>query len=373
MTAKEPEKGELRVLRLDELDEAPVPIHTHSRKQAAHVSADIARNGTEKTAVVAILGDHKYIIDGHLIVEAHRRSGKKTIVTRVHRAKSEQEVIAMHVRHNMNTPPNPVQLLQAIMYMRKRNDSDDAIAKRLSMNKLTSRILRFTVNEEALDELVLLIKDISAVYYEAHHTFPMSLLEWVFRQHVDTQHDAAVALHEIVGETCGGSEHRFVWPTMMEARIRQTHNSRKDDEGGEEPVLVTLMTRSEGTRGRPPGKAVKAAAAPPDEGTMAEIGGKPPAGGRRIAFKCPHGSTIYVDPKMRAYRLEDSDEDGVVYARRIDEEEGIYQIPARSIKFMRAKRGVIHIGEFRPSELEELVPELKRRKLDVCVLSSEKL
>lgn len=372
MTAKGPRKGDLRVLRVDELDEAPVHIHTHSRKHAAHVSADIAKNGTEKTAVVAILGDRKYIIDGHLIVEAHRRSGKKTIVTRVHRAKSEQDVIAMHVRHNMNAPPNPVQLLQAIMYMRKRNDSDDAIARRLSMNKLTSRILRFAVNEDALDELGRLIKDISAVYYEAHHTFPMSLLEWVFRQHVDTQHDAAVALHEIVGETCGGSEHRFVWPTMMEARIRQTHNSRKDTVE-EEPVSVTLMARSEGTRGRPPRREGDRAAAPPAEGTMAEMGGKSPVGGRRIAFKCPHGSTIYVDSKMRAYRLEDSDEDGVVYARRIDVEAGIYQIPARSIRFMRAKGGVIHIGEFSPSELERLVPELKRRKQNVCVLSSEKL
>lgn len=372
MTTRGPRKGDVRVLRLDELSEAPIHIHTHSRKQAAHVSSDIAKNGTEKTVAVAILGERKYIIDGHLLVEAHRRNGKKTIVTRVHRARSEQEVIAMHVRHNMNTPPNPVQLLQAIVYMRKRNDSDDAIAKRLSMNKLTSRILRFTVNEDALDELGRMIKDVSAVYYEVHHTFPISLLEWVFRQHVDTQHDAAVALHEIVGETCGGSEHRFVWPTMMEARIRQTHNNRKDVVE-EEPVLVTLMTRSEGTRGRPPRGERKKDAAPVDGGAMAEIGGKSPAGGRRIAFKCPHGSTIYVDPKMRAYCLEDSDGEGVVYARRIDGEEGIYQIPARSIRFMRTKRGVIHIGEFRPSELESLVPELKRRKLDVCVLSSEKL
>ena len=372
MSGKGDAQGELRTLMVDELEDAPVHIHTHSRKQTAHVSADIARNGTEKTVVVAALGGRKYIIDGHLIVEAHRRGGRKTIAARVHRAKSEQEVIAMHVRHNMNAPPNPVQLLQAIMYMRKRNDSDDAILRRLSMNRLTSRILQFTVNESALDELGRLIKDMSAVYYEAHHTFPMSLLEWVFRQHVDTQHDAATALREIVGETSSGSEHRFVWPTMMEARIRQTHNSRKDTVE-EEPVSVTLMTRSEGTRGRPARGDGEGAAAPQEEGTMIEAGSKAPAGNRRIAFKCPHGSTIYVDSKMRAYLLEDSEGEGVVYARRIDGEEGIYQVPARSIKFMRARRGVIHIGEFKPSELERLVPELKRRKLHVCVLSSERL
>lgn len=372
MSGKGGGQGEVRILRIVELSDAPVHIHMHSRKQAAHVSADIAKNGTEKTVAVAVLGDRKYIVDGHLIVEAHRKSGKKTVAARVHSAKSEQDVIAMHVRHNMNAPPNPVRLLQAIMYMRKRNDSDDAIARRLSMNKLTSRILRFTINEEALDELGRLIKDVSSSYYEVHHTFPMSLLEWVFRQHVNAQHDAAVALREIVGETCGGSEHRFVWPTMMEARIRQTHNSRKDTVE-EEPVLVTLMTRSEGTRGRPPRKGGEEPPAPTDEGAMAEISDKSPSGHRRIAFKCPHGSTIYVDSKMRAYRLEDSGEEGVVYARRIDGEEGIYQIPPRSIRFMRAKRGVIHIGEFKPSALERLVPELKRRKLDVCVLSSEKL
>jgi len=372
LNGKGAERGEVRVFRIDELDEAPVHIHMHSRKQAAHVSADIAKNGTEKTVAVAVLRDRKYIIDGHLIVEAHRRSGKRTISTRVHKAESEQDVIAMHVRHNMNAPPNPVKLLQAIMYMRKRNDGDDAIARRLSMNKLTSRILRFTVNEDALDELGRLIKDVSTAYYEVHHTFPMSLLEWVFRQHVDVQHDAAVALREIVGETCGGSEHRFVWPTMMEARIRQTHNNKKDTVE-EEPALVTLMARSEGTRGRPPRKEGEGGASPTDEGTMAEINDRSPSGHRRIAFKCPHGSTIYVDSKMRAYRLEDSGEDGVVYARRIDGEEGIYQIPSRSIRFMRAKRGVIHIGEFKPSALERLIPELKRRKLDVCVLSSEKL
>jgi len=83
--------------------------------------------------------------------------------------------------------------------------------------------------------------------------------------------------------------------------------------------------------------------------------------------------TIYVVWKMRAFRMEEAGEDGVVYARRIDGEEGIYQIHSRSIRFMRAKRGVIHIGEFKPSALERLIPELKRRKLDVCVLSSEKL
>ncbi|MDD9809719.1 MAG: hypothetical protein OXU86_01465 [Thaumarchaeota archaeon] len=371
MSGKGGEQGGLRTLRIDELEGAPVHIHMHSRKQTAHVSADIAKNGTEKTVVVATLGDHKYIIDGHLIVEAHRRSGKKTIAARVHKAKSEQEVIAMHVRHNMNAPPNPVQLLRAIVYMRKLNDSDESILGRLSMNRLTSRILQFTVNESALDELGCLIKDLSAVYYEVHHTFPMSLLEWVFRQHVDSQHDAAIALREIVGETSGGSEHRFVWPTMMEARIRQTHNSRKDVVE-EEPVSVTLMTRSEGTRGRPArGDGEEAGA--PEEGTMVEAGSKAPAGSRRIAFKCPHGSTIYVDSKMRAYLLEDSEGEGVVYARRIDGEEGIYQVPARSIKFMRARKGVIHIGEFKPSELEKLVPELKRRKLHVCILSSEKL
>lgn len=374
MSGKKAGQGEVRTFRIDELDNAPVHIHMHSHKQAAHVSADIAKNGTEKTVAVAILGDRKYIIDGHLIVEAHRRNGKTTIVTRAHKAKSEKDVIAMHVRYNMNAPPNPVRLLQAIMYMRKRNDSDDTIAKRLSMNKRTSRMLQFKVNEDALDELGRMIKDVSSAYYEVHHTFPITLLEWVFRQHVSAQHGAAIALHEIVEETCGGSEHRFVWPTMMEARIRQSYNNNKGaEEEEEEPVLITLMTRSEGTRGRPPQGDGEGAPVPPGEAAMAEINEKSPPGHRRIAFKCPHGSTIHVDPKMRAYHMEDSGEEGVVYARRIDGEEGIYQIPSRSIKFMRAKKGVIHIGEFSPSALESLIPELKKRKLNVCILSSEKL
>lgn len=374
MSSKKAEQGEVRIFRVDELDDAPVHIHLHSRKQAAHVSADIAKNGAKKTVAVAILGDRKYIVDGHLIVEAHRRNGKETIVTRAHAAKSEQDVVAMHVRHNMNAPPNPVRLLQAIMYMRKRNDSDEAIAERLSMNKLTSRILRFTVNEDALDELGRLIKDVSASYYEVHHSFPMALLEWVFRQHVDTQHGAARALHEIVRETSSGSEHRFVWPTMMEARIRQAYNNKNGvEEEEEEPMRVTLMTRSEGTRGRPPLGDGKEPPASPDESAMVEINDKSPSGRKRITFKCPHGSTMYVDAKMRAYHMDESAKEGVVYARRIDSEEGIYQIPSKSIKFMRTKKGVIHISEFKPSDLERLIPELKRRKLDVCILSSEKL
>ncbi len=368
------ESGEIRMLRIDELIHAPVPIHVHSQKQMNHISAKLLKNEQEKTILVAALGDQMYIIDGHLMAEVYRRNGREAIAARVCTAKNEQEVIAMHIRHNMSNPPNPVQLLEAIMYMRERSETDEEICDSLNMNKGTAGILKLSVNADALNEMRGVIKDVSTVYYSIHHTFPMYLLEWVFKQHIERQHDAAIALRQVVVDSCRGLEHKFVWPTIMEVRIRQSYNGDdRDADAG--PVGIPLRVHSDGARGRPLGSSsasdiIKEA---PGTSELSHINDNTPTSRRRVVFKCPHGSVMYVDGKSRAYHLDDEGADNVTYMRRLDGEEGVYQISGRTLRFLRAKNGKVCLKECTPAQLAKLLTKVKKGRINVCILSSENL
>ena len=362
---------EIRTIRISELSSAPVPIHLHSLKQTERVSEGLEANAGEQIVRVAELRGRTYIIDGHMLVEAHRRRGRKTVRARIHRARSERDVIALHVRHNMSHPPNPVRLIRAILYMRKSGDSDVRIAEALKVNKLVADMLRFKINEDAVEELERILADVSKTYYTAHHSFPMYLVEWIFRQPWEDQCSATSALRQAVLASSGVPERKFTWPTSIEARIIQKHSQ----EPKSEPVRgIPLMFDNDGMRGRPRSAPVGAAVIKksPDPEEIRKIGGGA-ASGQKFAFKCPHGSLLYMDGKSRVFEVEDDAKDNVVNLRHIDIEEGIYRIPKEYSDFMQVRGGRIFVKKCSPLQAKKYIARLGAKKANVCILSATEL
>lgn len=365
-------KEVIKTVKIDDLTSAPVPIHIHSHKQTERVSAGLNLCMPGQRIHVAELEGRMYIIDGHMLVEAYRRRGKKTVCAIVRSAKDIGDVIALHVMHNMSHPPNPVKLIRAILYMRKSGDSDERIAESLRVSRVVSEILRLKINEDAVNELEAMLDDISKLYYTIHHSFPMHLLIWIFKQSKEAQLTAAIALRQEISTSTNVPERKFVWPTPIEIRIIQKQINKKDNS----IKGVPLRYDNEGMRGRPKNMLVgsRVINKPPSAEEIRKIGvDNTPTSRQKIVFTCPHGSLLYVDGKSRAFHVESDDEETVVKLQHIDIEDGVYKISKEQLDFMRVQNGQIFVKKCTVTQAIKYLSRLKIKKANVCILSSKNL
>ncbi len=361
-----------RIVKISDLTSSPVPVHIHSNKQTEHISANLEADIHGHVIRIAKLNSKMYVIDGHMLVEAHRRLGIKSVRVAVHNVKNIREVITMHVKHNMNNPPNPIQLVQVILYMRKAGDSDREIAKALKSNKFIGNLLRLKINADAVKELEGILVDLSKMYYSVHHFFPYNLIEWVFRQPMDKQVAAAAALRRSIDDLIGVSERKFIWPTPMEVRVIQRH---AEAPANQKVVPVPLRFNNEGMRGRPKSTIVGASVVskPPSESEMRKIcADNTPASRQKLAFKCPHGSLLYMDGKSRIFHVDEGDDKTIVRLQRIDSENNVYRISEECSRFMRVKNGRIFLKMSGRDQALSIVKKLKKGS-NICILSAAEL
>lgn len=364
--------SETKIAKISELSSAPVLVHVHSNKQTEHVSAGLV-DMQEQIIQVADLNGRMYIIDGHMLVEAHRKRGKKTVRVKIYKVKNIREVLTLHVKHNLNNPPSPIQLIRIILYMRKCGDTDKEIAKALKVSKFVTNMLRLKINEDAVKELESILKDVSKLYYSVHHSFPQNLIEWIFRQPEGDQHAATIALRSSIGITSSVTERKFTWPTTIEVRVVQKHSATNQTE---KVKPVPLMFDNEGMRGRPRNTIVGSSitSKPPSEEEISKIGDdNTPTSRRKLAFKCPHGSLMYIDGKSRVYNVEDDDRNEVVHLRHIDVEDDVYKLSRKCSDFMHVKNGKIFLKMCTPVQVAKHLSNLKKKKANVCILSSTEL
>lgn len=359
-------------VKISDLVNSPVPVHVHSNKQTEHISANLDSDTGEPRIRIAKLNSKMYIIDGHMLVEAHRRLGTKRVRAKIYKVKSVREVITLHVKHNMNNPPNPIQLVQIILYMRKAGDTDREISRSLRGNKFITNALRLKINEDAVKELESTLRGLSKLYYSVHHFFPQNLIEWVFRQPKERQHAATIALRKSINNSII-PERKFVWPTPMEVRVMQKHGEIVQRK---KVKPVPLLFDNGGMRGRPRNTVVGSSVAskPPSKSEIRKIGGdNTPTSRQKLAFKCPHGSLMYIDGKSRVFHVDDKDDETIVRLQHIEAEGNIYKISDECNKFMRVKKGKIFLKMCTREQALKILKKMKKGDPNICILSSSEL
>lgn len=359
-------------MRIATLRNAPVPVHIHSDKQTDHVSTNLGKDTSTQTIRVADLAGKLYIIDGHMLVEAHRRRGDTSVDVKVHNANNLKDVIALHVRHNMNNPPNLVQIIQIVLYMRKSGNTDKEIIKSLHLNKLVARLLRLDIDEQAVKELENILRELSTMYYSAHHFFPQGLIEWIFKQSKEKQRSATLALRKSINDINDIPERKFSWPAPMEVRMMQDHGELKS----QTPKAVSLFDDNEGMRGRPRNTIVGSTVIknPPTKAEVSKVGiDSTPSSKMPIVFKCPHDSLLYMDGKSRVFYVDDKLDNTIVRLGHIESDQNIYRISEEYSEFMGVKNGKIYLEKCTPDQALQLLKKLSKKKINVCIMSSEEL
>lgn len=361
------------IVKISDLMNSPVPVHVHSNKQTEHISTSLDSKTNDQIIRVAKLNSKMYIIDGHMLVEAYRKRGVKLIHALIYKVDNIKEVITLHVKHNMNNPPNPIQLVQIILYMRKAGDSDREIAKSLRVNKFITNILHFQIGDEAVKELGQLLKELSEKYFSVNYFFPQNLIEWIFRQPKEKQHAATIALRKLIYDSVDMSERKFVWPTILEIHMLQRHNETNQPQ---KVKPISLSYDNEGMRGRPKNTMVGSSVVnkPPSKSEISKIGDdNTPTSKQKLAFKCPHGSLMYTDGKSRVFYVEDDKDETIVRLQHIDMEDNIYKISNKCGKFMHLKNKKIFLKMCTRNQALKILKNMNKKDSNVCILSSAEL
>ncbi|HEX7031949.1 MAG TPA: ParB/RepB/Spo0J family partition protein [Nitrososphaera sp.] len=112
-------------LPLSDLLPSPVRVRLHTSQFIDSIGASIEADHPIDGIVVARVGNKSYIVDGHARVDAYRAAGLAEVVVSDELVLDDiAQVVIEHVKRNITSPINPLNVANAIAFLAKHGVSD---------------------------------------------------------------------------------------------------------------------------------------------------------------------------------------------------------------------------------------------------------
>lgn len=219
-------KFEEQTVELAGLRPSPVRVTLQTERLRADLVAAARKDpGRIEPITVGVLGESRYIINGHLRTAALASAKVKSFRAHIVQVRDLQEVVALHIRLNRHGTVNPISMMDAIGYLKESYRQDQATRR---YSELARKLLH-PGSRKALEKF---LEEACARF--VHVELPVHVVEWIVS--FESAREQLVATRVLLDSVRHSKEYRFAFPTPSDLDLI-CHSLRPREEA-EKDVIV---------------------------------------------------------------------------------------------------------------------------------------